>query len=52
MTATSVVLTAIHFKGIEQAKKEVRDLAEGCLCSESHIRNIINKVEKGKIVIK
>lgn len=52
MTAKNVILTAINFKGIEQVKKEVKQLAEGCLCSESHILNIIRKVEKNKIVIK
>ena len=49
MTAKNVILTAIHNKGIQQVKQEVIDLAEGCLCSESHVRNIIRKVEKGEI---
>lgn len=48
----NVILTAINFKGIEQVKKEVKELAEGCLCSESYIKSIIRQVEKNQIVIK
>ena len=33
----NVILTAINFKGIEQVKREVKELAENCLCSESYI---------------
>jgi len=51
MTAKNVILTAIHFKGIEQVKKEAKELAEKLLCSESHVLNIIRKVEKTNIVI-
>jgi len=47
-----IILTAIHFKGIDQVKSEVKKLAENCLCSESHIRNIIRQVEKQQIIIK
>lgn len=47
-----IVLTAIYFKGIEQVKKETKVLAEKSLCSESYIKNIIKKVEKGQILIK
>ena len=52
MTAKNVILTAINFKGIEQVKREAQELAEGCLCSVSHVRNIIRKVEKGQIIIR
>jgi len=51
MTAKNVILTAIHFKGVEQVKKEAKELAEKLLCSESHVLNIIRKVEKSNIVI-
>ena len=51
MTAKNVILTAIHFKGIEQVKKEVKKMAEKCLCSETHVRNIIRQVEKEQIKI-
>ena len=51
ITAKTVILTAIHNKGIEQVKSEAAELAASCLCSESHVRNIIRQVEKGKIVI-
>lgn len=50
-TAKNVILTAIHLKGIEQVKKEVKELAEGSLCSESYIKNIIREVKKGRIII-
>lgn len=48
----NVILTAIHFKGISQVKIEVKELAQNCLCSESYIKNIIRKIEKGQIIIK
>lgn len=51
-TAKRVILTAICFKGIEQVKKEVNELAEKSLTSVSYIRKIIKEVEIGKIVIK
>jgi hypothetical protein len=47
-----VVLTAIHYKGIDQVKKEIKYLADGCLCSEGYIRSIIKSVEKGQVIIK
>ena len=47
-----IVLTAIHFKGLEQVKKEVKELAEKSLCSESYIKNIIKKVENNQIIIR
>ena len=52
VTAQNVILTAINFKGIEQVKREASELADGCLCSVSHVRNIIRKVEKGQIIIR
>ena len=51
-SAKQVVLTAIHFKGVDQVKKEVKALAEGLFCTESHVRAIINKVQKEEIIIK
>ena len=48
----NVILTAINFKGIEQVKREVKDLAEKCLCSESYIKSIIKKVENNQIIIR
>jgi DNA-binding MarR family transcriptional regulator len=47
-----IVLTAIHFKGIEKVKTEVKELAEKILCSESYIKSIIKQVEKNQIEIK
>jgi hypothetical protein len=47
-----IVLTAIHFKGLEQVKKEVKELAEKSLCSESYIKSIIKKVENNQIIIR
>jgi hypothetical protein len=46
------ILTGIQYKGIEQMKKEVKQLADNLLCSESYIRSIIKKVETNKITIK
>lgn len=51
-TSKNVILTAINFKGIEQVKKEAKELAEKCLCSESYIKSIIRQVEKNQIVIR
>jgi predicted transcriptional regulator YheO len=51
MKAKDVILTAIHFKGVEQVKREAKDLAERVLCSESYVKNIIRQVEKGQITI-
>jgi hypothetical protein len=51
MTAKNVILTAINFKGVDQVKKEASLLAEKCLCSESHVLNIIRKVQKSQIKI-
>ncbi len=51
MKAKDVILTAINFKGIEQVKREARDLAERSLCSESYVKSIIRQVEKGQIII-
>jgi len=48
----NVILTAINFKGIEQVKKESKELAEKCLCSESYVKNIIRQVQKNQIIIK
>ena len=48
----NVILTAINFKGIEQVKTEVKELAGKCLCSESYIKSIIRKVEKNQIIIR
>jgi hypothetical protein len=46
-----VILTAIHFKGIEQVKLEAVRLADDCLCSVAYVKSIIRKVEKNNIVI-
>jgi hypothetical protein len=45
-TAKSVILTAIYFKGIEEVKKQAKQLAEDSLCTESYVRGIIRQVEK------
>lgn len=50
-TAKNVILTAINFKGIEQVKKEVKQLSENLLCSEAYVSSIVRKVEKMKIII-
>lgn len=47
----NVILTAIYFKGIDQVKTEVLELAQNCLCSVSYIKSIIRKVEKNQIII-
>ncbi|GEM_PF-5679157 len=52
MKAKDVILTAINFKGVEQVKRESKDLAEKTLCSESYVKNIIRRVEKGEIIIR
>ena len=52
MKAKDVILTAIYFKGVERVRKEAKELAEGCFCSESYVRNIARRVEIGKIIIK
>ncbi|MCY7291331.1 MAG: hypothetical protein LH615_04030 [Ferruginibacter sp.] len=44
-----IILTAIHFKGIERVRTEIKTLAEGCLCSEAYIKSIIKKIEKEKL---
>ena len=46
------ILTGIHYKGIEAIKKEVKQLADNLLCSESYVRGIIKKVETNQIIIK
>jgi hypothetical protein len=51
-TAKSVILTAIYFKGIEEVKKQAKQLAEDSLCTESYVRSIIRQVEKNKIIIR
>jgi len=51
-SAKNVVLTAIKFKGIEQARQEAATLADGLLCSKAYVLNIIRKVEKGNIQIR
>lgn len=51
-TAKRVILTAIYFKGIEQVKKEVNELAEKSLCSVFYVKSIIRKVETNQIEIK
>lgn len=51
-TVKKVILTAINFKGIEQVKSDVKQLAENLLCSEGYVKNIIKQVEKSSIVIK
>lgn len=52
MSAKNVILTAIHFKGLEQVKKEAKTLAEQSICSESYVKSIISKVKKDEIIIK
>lgn len=51
MTVKDIILTAIYFKGVEQVKREAKDLAEKALCSQSYIRSIIRQVEKSSIII-
>jgi len=51
-TLKSVILTAINFKGTNQVKKEIKELSENLLCSESYINAIIRKVENQEIKIK
>lgn len=51
-TVKDIILTAIHFKGIEQVKKEAEQLAEKSICSVSYVRSIIRKVENGEIEMK
>jgi hypothetical protein len=50
-TSKNVILTAIGFKGIEQVKKEAKELADNLLCSEGYVKNIIRKVEKNQIIM-
>lgn len=51
-TAKNVILTAINFKGVEQVKKESKQLAENALCSEAYVKRIVSEVEAGKITIR
>lgn len=51
MSAKNVILSAIHFKGIEQVKAEAKELAEGSLCSVGYVKSIVRQVEKGIINI-
>jgi hypothetical protein len=51
MSAKEVILTAIHFKGVEQVKKELKTIAENSLCSEAYVKSIIKKVETSKILV-
>lgn len=52
ISAKKVILTAIHFKGVEQVKKESEKLADDCLCSVSYVMSIIRQFEKGSIIVK
>lgn len=52
VSAKDIILTAIYHKGIEQVKKEADELAEKSLCSVAYVKDIIRKVETGKIIIK
>ena len=47
-----IVLTAIYYKGIEQVKKEAKQIAESALTSVSYINSIIKQVETDKLIIK
>ena len=51
-TCKNVILTAVNFKGINQAKAEAAQLADGLCCSVSYVLSVIRQVEKGQIVIK
>ena len=51
MKARDVILTAINFKGLNQVKKEAKELAEKILCSEAYVKAVV-RVEKGQIIIK
>ena len=51
-TAKTVILTAIHFKGLDQVKKEAAKLAENLICSEAYVKSLIRKVETNQIIIK
>jgi hypothetical protein len=50
-TAKNVILTAIHFQGIENVEKNTKELSEKCLCSESYVKAIIRKVYNNEIQI-
>jgi predicted transcriptional regulator YheO len=50
-TAKTVILTAIHQKGIEHTKTQVKQLAENLFCSEAYVKDIIRKVKQNKIEI-
>lgn len=52
MKAQDVILTAINFKGLDQVKKEAKELAENTLCSEAYVKAVVRKVEKGQIIIR
>lgn len=52
MTAQSVILTAIKFRGLQHVSDNAKNLAEGALCSESYVKSIVAKVKSGKIIIK
>ena len=52
MKAKDVILTAIYFKGVEQVRKEAKELAEKTLCSELYVKSIAKQVESGKIILK
>lgn len=52
ITAKTVILTAINFKGIDQVRVEAKELADKLLCSEQYVKTIINQVSKKRIIIK
>lgn len=51
-TVKDIVLTAIHFRGVEHAKQQAEVLAYGSLTSVGYVRQIIKKYESGEITIK
>ena len=50
-TLKNAILTAIHFKGVSEARKNSSQLADDFMCSKSYVLNIVRQVEKQAIVI-
>jgi hypothetical protein len=51
-SAKTVILTTIAKRGIEYAKNNAAQIADGALCSKQHVLRIIRDVEAKKIVIR
>jgi hypothetical protein len=50
-TSKEVILTAIHFKGTKEAKKNASQLADDLMISRSYVLSVIRQVEKQTIII-